>query len=136
MGTWSVLSSESIKSTCAPRAVLSSKNKYSQIYPRSFKDSNGDGIGDIQGIIDNLDHLKDLGVTGAWLSPIFKSPMKGEKSKLKRRLFLNKTFNSDGGYDIQDFYNVNEMFGTNEDLEKLFDEAKKLELKIILDFVS
>ena len=50
-----------------------------QIYPKSFKDSDGDGIGDIRGIIENLNHLKDLGVTGMWLSPIFRSPMKGKK---------------------------------------------------------
>ena len=52
---------------------------YYQIYPKSFKDSDGDGIGDIRGIIENLNHLKDLGVTGMWLSPIFRSPMKGKK---------------------------------------------------------
>lgn len=88
-----------------------------QIYPRSFKDSDGDGIGDIKGIIEGLPHLKDLGVTGTWLSPIFKSPMR------------------DFGYDIADFYNVDEMFGTNEDLKDLFAKAKELDIKIILDFV-
>lgn len=88
-----------------------------QIYPKSFKDSDGDGVGDLKGIIDNLDHLADLGVTGAWLSPIFKSPM------------------YDGGYDIEDFYNVDPMFGTNEDLKNLMARAKELGIKIILDFV-
>ncbi|CRL00644.1 CLUMA_CG013904, isoform A [Clunio marinus] len=88
-----------------------------QIYPRSFKDDNNDGIGDIRGVINKLEHLKDLGVTGVWLSPIFASPMK------------------DGGYDIADYENVNPMFGTNEDLEELFEKAKELGLKIILDFV-
>lgn len=88
-----------------------------QIYPRSFKDSDGDGVGDIKGIIDGLDHLKDLGVTGTWLSPIFKSPMR------------------DFGYDIEDFYNVDEIFGTNEDLTQLFLKARSLDIKIILDFV-
>lgn len=88
-----------------------------QIYPRSFKDSDGDGVGDIKGITAELDHLKDLGVTGTWLSPCFKSPMR------------------DFGYDIQDFYNVDEIFGTNEDLGELFKKAKQLDIKIILDFV-
>lgn len=88
-----------------------------QIYPRSFKDSNGDGFGDLKGIKESLSHLKDLGVTGAWLSPIFKSPM------------------VDGGYDIQDFTEVNPLFGTNEDLVEVFATAKALGLKIILDFV-
>lgn len=88
-----------------------------QIYPRSFKDSDGDGVGDIQGIIEGLSHLKDLGVTGTWLSPIFKSPMR------------------DFGYDIEDFYKVDEIFGTNADLEQLFAKAKELHIKIILDFV-
>lgn len=88
-----------------------------QIYPRSFKDSDGDGVGDIRGIIDGLDHLKDLGVTGTWLSPVFKSPMR------------------DFGYDIQDFYQVDEIFGTNDDLVALFAKAKELDIKIILDFV-
>lgn len=89
-----------------------------QIYPRSFKDSNNDGTGDIKGITSKLQHLKDLGVTGTWLSPIFDSPM------------------VDGGYDIRDYRKVNSIYGTNEDLVELFAEAKKLDLKIILDFVS
>ena len=88
-----------------------------QIYPRSFKDSDGDGIGDIKGIIESLEHLKDLGVTGTWLSPVFKSPMK------------------DFGYDIADFYNVDPTFGTNDDLKALFQKADELDIKIILDFV-
>lgn len=88
-----------------------------QIYPRSFKDSNDDGSGDLKGIIEKLPHLKELGVTGAWLSPIFDSPM------------------VDGGYDISDFKNVNPLFGSNEDLEKLFETAQSLGLKMILDFV-
>jgi alpha-glucosidase len=89
-----------------------------QIYPRSFKDSDNDGTGDIKGITSKLQHLKDLGVTGTWLSPIFDSPM------------------VDGGYDIRNYTKVNSIYGTNEDLVELFNEAKKLDLKIILDFVS
>ncbi|XP_031625091.1 maltase 2-like [Contarinia nasturtii] len=88
-----------------------------QIYPRSFKDSNGDGIGDIRGIIQELDYLKELGVDGAWLSPVFKSPM------------------VDFGYDTEDFYDVDPMFGAMADLEELFSEAKKRNIKIIMDFV-
>lgn len=88
-----------------------------QIYPRSFKDSDGDGVGDIKGIISKLEHLKELGIGGTWLSPIFKSPM------------------ADFGYDIADFYSVDPIFGTNEDLEELFRKAKALGIKVILDFV-
>ncbi|XP_031625656.1 maltase A1-like [Contarinia nasturtii] len=87
------------------------------IYPRSFKDSNGDGIGDIRGIIEELDYLKELGVDAAWLSPTFKSPM------------------ADFGYDIENYYEIDPVFGTMKDMEDLFREAKKRNLKIILDFV-
>lgn len=88
-----------------------------QIYPKSFQDSNGDGIGDINGIRSRLDYLKHLGVTMLWLCPIFSSPM------------------DDNGYDISDYLNVAEEFGTMEDLKKLIQEAKKLGIKIILDLV-
>lgn len=88
-----------------------------QIYPRSFKDSNGDGVGDIAGILEKMDHLAELGVTGVWFSPLFKSPMK------------------DFGYDISDFMDVDPTFGTLADLERLFAKAKELDIKVILDFV-
>ncbi|XP_074033182.1 maltase 2 isoform X3 [Leptinotarsa decemlineata] len=88
-----------------------------QIYPRSFMDSNGDGIGDIQGIISKLDHLKDAGITATWLSPIFKSPQ------------------IDQGYDISDYRNIDPLFGTTEDFKELLVLAKGIGLKIILDFV-
>ncbi|XP_013201279.2 maltase A1 [Amyelois transitella] len=88
-----------------------------QIYPRSFKDSDGDGIGDLNGITENLEYLKELGVGATWLSPIFKSPM------------------YDFGYDIADFYDIQEEYGTMEDFEKLISKANELDIKLILDFV-
>lgn len=88
-----------------------------QIYPRSYKDSNGDGVGDLQGIYEELDHLKSIGVTGVWLSPIFKSPMK------------------DFGYDISDFRAIDPIFGTMEDFDRLAAKCKELDIKLILDFV-
>ncbi|PNF21613.1 Maltase 2 [Cryptotermes secundus] len=88
-----------------------------QIYPRSFRDSDGDGIGDLKGITEKLEHLKDIGVGGVWLSPIFKSPM------------------ADFGYDISDFQNIDAMFGTMEDFDNLLEKAKEFDIKVILDFV-
>ena len=88
-----------------------------QIYPRSFYDSNNDGIGDLNGITAKLDYLKELGITLIWVCPIFKSPM------------------DDNGYDISDYYDVNPEFGTKEGLERLIKEAEKRGIKIILDLV-
>lgn len=88
-----------------------------QIYPKSFYDSNNDGIGDIQGIIKKLDYFKELGVTMLWLCPFFKSPM------------------DDNGYDISDYYELAPEFGTKEDLDQLIYEAKNLNIKIIMDLV-
>ncbi|XP_044727453.1 maltase 1-like [Chrysoperla carnea] len=88
-----------------------------QIYPRSFMDSDGDGVGDLQGIKSKLQHLKDAGINSTWLSPIFSSPM------------------VDFGYDISDFRNIHHEFGTLKDFEELTAEAKRLGIKIILDFV-
>ena len=88
-----------------------------QIYPRSFKDSNADGIGDILGIVEKLDYLKDLGITMIWLCPIYKSPM------------------ADNGYDISDYFDINEEFGTMEDFDLLVGEAKKRDIKIMMDLV-
>lgn len=88
-----------------------------QIYPKSFKDSNQDGIGDIRGIIERLPYLKELGVTTLWICPIFSSPM------------------VDNGYDIADFEGINPQFGSMEDVDQLLAEAKKLDLKIMLDLV-
>jgi len=88
-----------------------------QIYPRSFQDSNGDGIGDIPGIISRLDEIKDLGAGIIWLSPVYKSP------------------DADNGYDISDYYSIDPKFGTMADMEKLFAEAKKRDIRIIMDLV-
>ncbi|HFI0639242.1 TPA: alpha-glucosidase [Streptococcus suis] len=88
-----------------------------QIYPRSFRDSNGDGIGDIVGIIDKLDYLATLGIGAIWLSPVYKSP------------------NDDNGYDISDYCDIMEEFGTMEDMERLIAEADKRDIKIVMDLV-
>lgn len=88
-----------------------------QIYPRSFMDSNGDGIGDLPGITDKLDYVADLGVDGIWLSPFFTSPMK------------------DFGYDISDYRDVDAMFGTLDDFKALLARAHQLGLKVIIDQV-
>ena len=88
-----------------------------QIYPKSFLDSNGDGIGDLRGIISKLDYLKELGVDIIWLSPIYKSPF------------------VDQGYDIADYYAIAEEFGTMEEFDELLAEAKKRDMYIIMDLV-
>lgn len=89
-----------------------------QIYPKSFKDSNNDGIGDLKGIIEKLDYLKELGVDILWLTPFFKSPM------------------IDNGYDIADYCDINPLFGTMEDMDRLIKEAKKREIYIMMDMVA
>jgi alpha-glucosidase len=88
-----------------------------QIYPRSWQDSNGDGIGDLKGIESRLDHVADLGVDAIWLSPFFKSPMK------------------DMGYDVSDYCDVDPVFGTLADFDALMAKAKKLGLKVMIDQV-
>ena len=88
-----------------------------QIYPRSFNDSNGDGVGDIKGITAKLDYLADLGVDVLWLSPIFKSP------------------NDDNGYDISDYCDIMTEFGNMTDFDEMLQKAHSLGLKIILDLV-
>lgn len=88
-----------------------------QIYPKSFMDSNGDGIGDLKGITSKLDYLKELGIDLLWISPIYKSPF------------------VDQGYDIADYYSIAEEFGTMEDFDELLAEAKKRGIKIIMDLV-
>lgn len=88
-----------------------------QIYPKSFNDSNNDGIGDIPGIIEKIDYLKDLGVDILWISPCYPSPF------------------ADQGYDISDYYKIHPSFGTLEDMDRLLAEAKKRDMYIILDLV-
>ena len=88
-----------------------------QIYPRSFKDSNGDGIGDINGITEKLDYLKELGIDVIWLSPVYQSP------------------NDDNGYDISDYQAIMEEFGTMEDFDRMLAEAHKRGIRIVMDLV-
>lgn len=88
-----------------------------QIYPKSFLDTNGDGIGDIPGIIEKLDYLKNLGIGILWISPVYVSPC------------------ADQGYDIADYYNIDPKFGTMEDMDRLLAEAKKRDIAIVMDLV-
>ena len=88
-----------------------------QVYPRSFMDSNGDGVGDLRGLISRLDYLRGLGVDAVWLSPIFPSPMK------------------DFGYDVSDYTGIHPLFGTLEDFDLLIREAHAQKIKLVLDFV-
>ena len=89
-----------------------------EIYPTSFCDGNGDGIGDLQGIISKLDHVKDMGFNTIWLNPFYVSP------------FL------DGGYDVKDFFDVDPRFGTLEDFDELIRQAHEKGLSILLDLVA
>jgi maltose alpha-D-glucosyltransferase/alpha-amylase len=93
------------------------KAVFYQIYPQSFYDSNKDGIGDIPGIVEKLDYLESLGVTGVWINPCFVSPFQ------------------DAGYDVADYYKVAPRYGTNEDLKTLFTAAKQRGIRILLDLV-
>ncbi|MFZ0476891.1 MAG: alpha-glucosidase [Halobacillus sp.] len=88
-----------------------------QVYPRSFQDSNGDGIGDIQGMIERLDYLKDLGIDFIWICPMYKSPK------------------DDNGYDISDYRDILEEFGTMDDFDRLLKEVHKRDMKLIIDLV-
>ena len=88
-----------------------------QIYPKSFYDTNGDGIGDLKGVISKLDYLKDLGIDIIWLSPIYCSPL------------------ADQGYDISDYYDIDPRFGTMEDMDELLKEAKSRNMYIVMDLV-
>ena len=88
-----------------------------QIYPKSFCDSNGDGLGDLRGVIGKLDYIKELGVDYIWLTPFYVSPQK------------------DNGYDIADYYHVDPRYGTMEDFEELAKEAEKRGIRLMLDMV-
>ena len=88
-----------------------------QIYPRSFQDSNGDGVGDLRGIVSRLDHLERLGVDVLWLSPVYRSPM------------------VDNGYDISDHRDIDPVFGTLEDMDDLIACAHRRGIKVVLDLV-
>ena len=88
-----------------------------QIYPQSFKDSNNDGIGDLQGIISKIDYLVSLGINCIWLSPIYVSPM------------------ADNGYDIADYYNINPIYGTIEDFKELIFKLHQNNIRLIMDLV-
>ena len=88
-----------------------------QIYPRSFKDSNGDGIGDLQGIYEKLDYLAELGINVIWMSPVYKSP------------------NDDNGYDISDYQDIMDDFGTMDDFDRVLKKAHSLNIKIMMDLV-
>ena len=88
-----------------------------EIYPQSFYDSNGDGIGDINGIIEKLDYVKELGCNAIWLNPVYDSPF------------------MDAGYDVRNYKQVAARYGTNDDLVNLFNEAHKKGIKILLDLV-
>lgn len=88
-----------------------------QIYPRSFMDSNGDGIGDLRGIISKLDYLKELGIDVIWLSPVYESP------------------NDDNGYDISDYCKIMNEFGTMEDWDELLHEMHERNMKLMMDLV-
>src|SRR3979490_512087 len=88
-----------------------------EIYPRSFQDSNGDGIGDLNGITQRLDYLQALGVDGIWISPMYPSPQ------------------VDFGYDISDYENVDRQYGTLKDFDRLVEEAKKRNIRVVLDIV-
>lgn len=88
-----------------------------QIYPRSFQDSNGDGVGDLQGIISRLDYLQWLGVDAIWVSPVYESPM------------------ADFGYDISDYCSIHPLFGTLSDFDQLLQQVHRRNMKLILDLV-
>ena len=88
-----------------------------EIYPQTFKDTNGDGIGDLNGIIEKLDYVKSIGCNALWINPCYDSPFK------------------DAGYDVRDYKKVAPRYGTNEDLYRLFDEAHKRNIHVLLDLV-
>ena len=111
IGTKSVTGTKFQKNNWWKQAVIY------QIYPRSFCDSNGDGIGDLPGILSKLDYLETLGIDAIWLSPVFCSPQ------------------DDNGYDISDYQDIDPIFGTLADMDRLIAEAGKRGIRIIMDLV-
>ena len=109
----------SITSGCSNAEELAwwQKTNVYEIYVNSFQDTDGSGYGDLNGIINHLDHFKDLGVGALWLTPVFESPMK------------------DNGYDVADYKKINPKYGTNDDMDNLIKEAEKKEIKIVMDLV-
>ena len=93
------------------------KAVFYQVYPQSFYDANGDGIGDLQGIIEKLDYIQSLGCNAIWINPCFVSPF------------------HDAGYDIADYYKIAPRYGTKADMKRLFKKAAKRQIKVCLDFV-
>ena len=93
------------------------KTNVCEIYIRSFNDTDGDGIGDLNGITEKLDYLKKMGIGAIWLTPCYKSPQ------------------ADNGYDIADYYEIDETFGTMEDMDRLIAEAGKRDIRIVMDLV-
>ncbi|KAG4071734.1 hypothetical protein HA402_011888 [Bradysia odoriphaga] len=122
-GMWKISMSFCVSMLCASSAAVLAEDEWWEnghfyhIYTRSFQDSDKDGIGDLNGITSRLSYLKFIGVTGVWLSPIFKSPM------------------VDFGYDISDFKVIQPEYGTMEDFQVLIDRCKELDIKLLLDFV-
>jgi alpha-glucosidase len=111
---------KSPKAEHAPEKVLDPWWKHAviyEIYPRSFQDSNGDGVGDINGITSRLDYLRDLGIDAIWISPMYPSPL------------------VDFGYDVSDYTAIDPLYGTLEDFDRLVSEAKKRNIRVIMDFV-
>ena len=130
-----IFSYDKIQSECESRSFIMNTKKHNRsviemsvewlknrvfynIYPQSFYDTNGDGIGDLQGITQKLDYIKEMGYNGIWINPIYESPF------------------GDAGYDVSDFYKVAPRYGTNEDFRILAQECKKRDIKIILDLVA
>ncbi|HJE21029.1 MAG TPA: alpha-amylase, partial [Bifidobacterium pullorum] len=98
-----------------PRPQWLATARFYEIYPQSFADSNGDGIGDIPGIVSRLDYIRDLGCNALWINPCFDSPFK------------------DAGYDVRNYLKVAPRYGTNDDLITLFDEAHRRGMHVLLD---
>src|SRR6266568_7889733 len=114
---WNLLSHLYLSRMVAENAKWWQRGVIYQIYPRSFMDSNADGTGDLPGILSRLDHLAGLGVDAIWISPIFPSPM------------------ADFGYDVANYTDVDPLFGSLDDLDRLVDAAHQRGMRVLLDYV-